>query len=238
MNTRDQVTMPNPVAEVVERLREAATATSNIHKYLADSQSDRNRASGDEGACYQFLAREQTLEWQAADLIERLSRERDGFEKQAVDIGRAYGTLARERDTGVPEGIPDEPVRVRLDSSEMKFGECDFCYQRKNLGSDAHGDLMCGSCADANYLGEMTAYARQLRAMLSAAPQPPTVSPDIVALTRERDQAREALRAAREFVVKALAELVELDDFDPSEHHLIKQIDTALSAAPAPEAPT
>lgn len=63
-----------------------------------------------------------------------------------------------------------------------------------------------------------------------------TLEAEVSTLTRERDQAREALRAAREFVVKALAELVELDDFDPSEHHLIKQIDTALSAAPAPEA--
>lgn len=141
------MTMPNPVAEVVERLREAA---DNI---------ERARMSG---IVENLAGWEQRAVREAAECIAHLNAER----------------LSRERDTGVPEGFVLVPNTVL----SWLFGE----------GPDANG----------NYFGDEYAYdfesgrywwRSELRAMLAAAPQPPTVSPDIVALTRERDQAREAL---------------------------------------------
>lgn len=85
---------------------------------------------------------------------------------------------------------------------------------------------------------------------LSAAPQPPTVSPDIVALTRERDQTREALELA-EPILAAVSMLLREDRILVCRDEILTaalqrarsvlhpeegQIDSALSAAPAPEA--
>ncbi len=41
----------------------------------------------------------------------------------------------------------------------------------------------------------------------------------------------EALVRGREFVIQALGQLVEIEDFDPTEHLVVKQIDAALLRA-------
>lgn len=184
------MTMAEAGAEVVERLRRDAYAPHFTSVGAAN------------------------LMIEAADLIERLSRERDtGVPEIKTALGIAHAALTAHNDWHLKQIEPQT-----IDGMEI-------------VPADAYCD---------STLYELTQdalhHVERMEAKLSAAPQPPTVSPDIVALTRERDQAREALRAARDFVVKALAELVELDDFDPSEHQLVKQIDGALAAVPAPEA--
>ena len=85
--------------------------------------------------------------------------------------------LSRERDTGVPEGWQLVPK----EPASLPW-----------VTLDARGN-------------GITITQEQWTAMLSAAPQPPTVSPDIDALTRERDQAREAL-AERQWLLSQAPE--------------------------------
>lgn len=155
MNTRDQVTMPDPVAEVVERLRKAA---DNI---------ERARMSG---IVENLAGWEQRHARDAADLLERLSRERDGFEKQAVDIGRAYGILARERDTGVSEGFWLAPIRptdeIMTAAAEAHFG--------KRRTAQSGGIDGIGMTVDGRDLSFRDAFKSFWKGARSAAPQPPT----------------------------------------------------------------
>lgn len=211
----------DPVAEVVERLRSMAAVQRQNASFNTDDEvfGEFSRGNAD------FFEH-------AADLLERLSRERDTAHAVIEDIaGASWGTMAsntatpvamtakaltidkaakyleanapqgkprerdtphacqfctmpdgqhddecpydtRERDTGVPEGFwlaPIEPTREMIEAGRHEY----------NFAVDA----------GAGTQKTQKAYA----AMLSAAPQPPTVSPDIDALTRERDQAREAL---------------------------------------------
>lgn len=115
--------MPNPVAEVVERLRKAA---DNI---------ERARMSG---IVENLAGWEQRHARDAADLLERLSR---------------------ERDTGVPEGfvvVPKEPTREML-----KAG----AWARHSQACDGGHNIVGREAAEVCW-----------PAMISAAPQPPTVS--------------------------------------------------------------
>lgn len=52
---------------------------------------------------------------------------------------------------------------------------------------------------------------------------------EIDRLTKELEEAREALQAARKLVVNALRAACELPDFDPADHVVVKKIDAALS---------
>lgn len=53
---------------IPERLRTAAEGVAKTTQMMADAKSARN---GD-GACYRGLRKEDTVEWQAADQLERL----------------------------------------------------------------------------------------------------------------------------------------------------------------------
>lgn len=78
---------------IPERLRCAAEGVAKATQMMADAKSKRNQAAGDVGASYSGLKREQTAEWQAADMIERyiallertrtilgnMAQEREGF---------------------------------------------------------------------------------------------------------------------------------------------------------------
>jgi len=62
------------MTDIVERLRAEAKGIAAVSRMVADDKSARNIAAGDKGACYMSLAPEQTLEWEAANEIERLKR--------------------------------------------------------------------------------------------------------------------------------------------------------------------
>ena len=58
---------------IPERLRTAAEGVARATQMMADAKSRRNQAAeGGEWPGYSGLKREQTAEWQAADLIEQL----------------------------------------------------------------------------------------------------------------------------------------------------------------------
>lgn len=59
---------------IPERLRTAAAGVEMATKMMADAKSARNQAAGDKDARYMGLRKEDTAEWQAADLIERLQK--------------------------------------------------------------------------------------------------------------------------------------------------------------------
>lgn len=56
---------------IPERLRQSAEGVAAATKLMADAKSQRNRAAGDEGSCYQGVKVEQTAEWQGDALIDR-----------------------------------------------------------------------------------------------------------------------------------------------------------------------
>jgi hypothetical protein len=150
--------MTEPVAEVVARLRAHA-------QYLRE-----NLPTTSEQHLPEKKARISNLEG-AADLIERLSRERDtGVPEIKTALGIAHAALTAHTDWHLKQIEPQT-----IDGMEI-------------VPADAYCD---------STLYELTQdalhHVERMEAKLSAAPQPPTVSPDIVALTRERDQAREAL---------------------------------------------
>lgn len=60
---------------LIERLRQQAKGASEAERMMAQGKSARNQAAGDDGASYMWSKPEQTLEWQAADEIERLKTE-------------------------------------------------------------------------------------------------------------------------------------------------------------------
>lgn len=78
--------------------------------------------------------------------------------------------------TSAVEQLPDEPKRKWLDRTEFKFGECEECGQRRNLGRAEYGAFICGSCADEQYAAEILDYARELRNLLQSPPQPTSLA--------------------------------------------------------------
>lgn len=236
------MTMPNPAAEVVSRLREAA---DNI---------ERARMSG---IVENLAGWEQRAVREAAECIahlnaERLSRERDtgvpeGFWLAPIRPTDEIMTAAAEahfgkRRTAQSGGI--DGIGMTVDGRDLSFrdafksfwkGARSAAPQPPTVSTQGWQEHPADSAFDA-FSGQFDLESNawldmDLKSVWRAGWEAASET-----LTRERDQAREALRAAREFAVKALAELVELDDFDPSEHQLVKQIDGALAAVPAPEA--
>ncbi|WP_241025649.1 hypothetical protein [Burkholderia sp. Tr-20390] len=65
--------------------------------------------------------------------------------------------------------LPDAPVRPEYDADAVRFGECDHCNKRSNIRPH-DGAMICGSCADADYLTAWIDHAEQLRALLAASP--------------------------------------------------------------------
>lgn len=89
-------------AGLIERLRTAAEATAAATQMMADAKSQRNQSAGDVGACYEGLKKEQTNEWQAADLIATLAAERDRLREAAIEecakIAEAHiGSASKQR---------------------------------------------------------------------------------------------------------------------------------------------
>lgn len=64
--------------DIVKALRSRAEMSAKAMQLLALSKSERNQAAGDVGANYDGGTREQTVEWRAANEIERL---RDALER-------------------------------------------------------------------------------------------------------------------------------------------------------------
>ena len=59
---------------IPERLRTAAEGVAKATQMMAEAKSARNQAASDVGACYGGIPKEHTVEWQAADEIERLHK--------------------------------------------------------------------------------------------------------------------------------------------------------------------
>lgn len=129
-----------------------------------------------------------------AEVVERLrsiggpTREEaaDLLERQQAEIER----LSRERDTGVPEGwrlVPMIGAEVRADHPITSLNP-DPTFEVFAIRAEADQRLYVR--------GENTCWFNIDGIAPAAAPQPPTVSPDIVALTRERDQLKEELERA------------------------------------------
>lgn len=60
--------------DIVAALRSRAEMSAKAMQLMAQSKSERNQAAGDVGASYDGGTKEQTVEWRAADEIERLRR--------------------------------------------------------------------------------------------------------------------------------------------------------------------
>ena len=58
--------------DIVAALRSRAEMSAKAMQLMAQSKSERNQAAGDAGASYDGGTREQTVEWRAAEEIERL----------------------------------------------------------------------------------------------------------------------------------------------------------------------
>lgn len=58
--------------DIVAALRSRAEMSAKAMQLMARSKSERNQAAGDVGAIYDGGTREQTVEWRAAEEIERL----------------------------------------------------------------------------------------------------------------------------------------------------------------------
>ncbi|WP_232348199.1 hypothetical protein [Burkholderia pseudomallei] len=67
------------------------------------------------------------------------------------------------------DALPIAPVRPEYDVDAVRFGECDHCNKRSHIRPH-DGAMICGSCADADYLTAWIDYAEQLRAILAASP--------------------------------------------------------------------
>lgn len=60
------------VIGVIERLRASAQKTSEATRFLSEAKAERNRSAGETDAHYDWLRPEQTLEWRAADILQKL----------------------------------------------------------------------------------------------------------------------------------------------------------------------
>lgn len=82
--------------DLIERLRSQANGAAKASQMIADAKSQRNQAAGDVDACYMGVTKERTLEWQAADEIERLESELRIFMDVYADISRIVGRQGSE----------------------------------------------------------------------------------------------------------------------------------------------
>lgn len=156
--------MPNPVAEVVERLRTEffALCESIEEQYGPIGQRD---LEGKEGA----FARGRTFE---AKSIRREMGER--FRVAIGELKSQAERLSRERDTGVPEGWQDDVPAGAIDNGRELLRRLVDNYDFQSEGGPLRN---CSEFQDAIRCFE--AMAEWISANAT--------------LTRERDQAREAL---------------------------------------------
>lgn len=82
--------------DLIERLKSQAEQAAKATQMIADAKSQRNQAAGDVDACYMGVTKERTLEWQAADEIERLRIELEMFMNVYTDISRIVGRQGDE----------------------------------------------------------------------------------------------------------------------------------------------
>lgn len=81
--------------DIVAALRSRAEMSAKAMQLLAQSKSERNQAAGDAGANYDGGTREQTVEWRAADEIERLHSILDATHKLITE-GACVGFIPTE----------------------------------------------------------------------------------------------------------------------------------------------
>lgn len=267
----EDVTMPNPVAELVQKLRARADMIVAAHE-----------AKG------RKIERPFCLEDLAADLLERLSRERDTAHAVIEDIaGASWGTMApksatpvamtakaltidkaakyleahgpapieaRERDTGVPEGFwlaPIEPTQKMLgdfpDLNAEVWAEMRSAAPQPPTVSgwqdistapkDGTTVLLCAATWDSPRTGWTFANDPWQDTVIDGNPthwmplgppgETPAHVPDLLTVTRERDQAR--------YQLAEIAKQCELAD-DP-EHHTLGLIKHMARSVLHPEKP-
>ena len=78
---------------IPERLRTAAEGVAKATQMMADAKSRRNQEAGDVGACYSGLKKEETVEWQAADMIERLRAKVDEQDAHIESLERQIQSM-------------------------------------------------------------------------------------------------------------------------------------------------
>jgi hypothetical protein len=102
--------------KLVAELRKQGAARSAFSKQMSDDKTERNRRAGEPESCYDYVRPEQTLEWEAADALERLTRERDEWKRaadgleatlrQATEGIRALrAQLSEARDSAIEECV-------------------------------------------------------------------------------------------------------------------------------------
>lgn len=163
------MTMPNPVAEVA-RLLPCPFCGNELYIRRGMNAYGRCETEGCFGKRLQIVPfddPQQVAEWNTR----AVSRERDtGVPEIKTALGIAHAALTAHNDWHLKQIEPQT-----IDGMEI-------------VPADAYCD---------STLYELTQdalhHVERMEAKLSAAPQPPTVSPDIVALTRERDQLKEEL---------------------------------------------
>lgn len=88
-----------------------------------------------------------------------------GFEAGSKTVASAIPPVSAP--AAVPAAVPSEPVRPIYDSAAVRFGACEWCDRRANIHPH-DGGMICGSCADAEYLSSWKEYAGQLLKLLVA----------------------------------------------------------------------
>ena len=124
--------------DIIKRLRLTAEGVSRAHHMIALAKSERNRAAGDELADYSWPTPEQTLEWQAADALER----GEVYRRKLVLIGALCETLGRTPENHATaiqaifrHVVEADPLREGADGSEAtKTGADD------DPGTNANGE--------------------------------------------------------------------------------------------------
>lgn len=91
---------------IPERLRTAAEGVARVTQMIADAKSQRNAAAGEPGAHYLGLEKEQTAEWQAAEMIESQRNEIKRLRAALVRIEKWFGEFPPTDATWPESGNP------------------------------------------------------------------------------------------------------------------------------------
>lgn len=96
--------------DIVAALRSRAEMSAKAMQLMAQSKSERNQAAGDVGANYDGGTKEQTVEWKAADEIERLRKAVDrmqigGNHVASVLIGRLGAGFSKKWPHGTSHSV-------------------------------------------------------------------------------------------------------------------------------------
>lgn len=135
---------PTPTADLIARLREAGARFAAATQALAADRAVRR------GGIYQHLSPEQTLEWQAADALERAEREREDAAREAFILHMQERNLR-------------EAAEARADSLEREVQEALQLAEGYSTLKD-----MAAACIEGAALAAENA---RLRAALEAAMQ-------------------------------------------------------------------